>query len=112
MKGEELIERVRAATAGDRDIDVALWDMVEGWPVVGGLPECRMTPAGTAAAATVYAPPYTSSVDAILALIERELPGQWWMLLGEATHEMWTLQRLPLALCLAFLEARNSTEAK
>lgn len=72
----DLLERVRAATGADRRLDAeiacALTDK-----------DCR--PLGregriehVSKAFIVYAEPYTGSLDAALALVERKLPGEDW----------------------------------
>lgn len=132
MKGEELIERVRAATGPDGWIDNALfclekgYDRLESDMLDSAGPRLYAYKGGKCFEIDADIPDYTSSVDAILALIERELPG-WSPRLAKLDSGLWMadlvapgldanfrndLATPALALCLAFLEARNITEAK
>lgn len=72
----ELLERVKAATGPDRKLDRAIGlsvgglKSVEEFGMAGNWWE-RFTEGGL----TVGLPPYTASIDAALALVERVLPG-------------------------------------
>lgn len=95
-----LLERVRAATGPDREID----GMIEvearrqqAYRV--GLNDEQRAHWATTIEGVVYdnatrynASPYTASVDAILALIERELPGCRW---GVSCHSFRGDERYP-----------------
>lgn len=82
-----LIERVRAASGPDRDIDGALWLGVMGsealekcWPVRGMKYAGHVHTKAEKArhiknASEIHAPAYTASLDAVVALIEKRLPG-------------------------------------
>lgn len=73
---EALVERVRGATGPDREIEadvyVAIFDD-GGW--VGGNWYVARSDDGSMGSSRVIAlPAYTASLDAVVALIERELP--------------------------------------
>lgn len=143
---QALLERVMAATGPDQDIDaeiaLAACSEVAGWvrhpnwaamdPKVKSLrAELWLSEEGFLAwrdhnenVASVMAPPYTSSIDAILALIEKELPAVMWSAcimeegpyaqvlrpmpnggyVGGLTQS--SAATVPLALCAAFLSAK------
>lgn len=100
----DLLERVKAASGPDRELDGEVHDF---------------------ATQTVeqYAPAYTASVDAALALVERLLPGWNWHLnrLGQpravindgpkAQFECWDNTTLPLAILAALLTALQAAPA-
>ena len=97
----DLLARVRAATGSDRDLDAAIAD--------------RLDQGGRGA----DVPPYTSSVDACLDLVDRVLPGWHWhvgygpqgvvpyaaLANGPARHEA-SAPTVPLALLSALLAAK------
>ena len=105
----ELAERCEKATGEDRDIDrciaAYLPDGFQTYPISG----------------------FTSSLDAIMALIDRELPGSMRSIRkhpdGEAVAQVWNSQVVgetprqrccaseALALCAAFCRAMNEKEA-
>lgn len=136
----ELAERCAKAKGPDREIDDAIW-----WPVllqdaithreINGRRECNVTAYWQAIGRTDIAPDwrplgpyaqppeYTRSLDAICALIERELPG--WSILMAANPDkacadihtaplgvvgLWPAHgsalTAPLALCAAFCLAK------
>ena len=57
-----LIERVRGLKGGDRETDFAIWVALENGSVVPASPRY------------LYGDYYTSSIDAVLSLIEKKLP--------------------------------------
>lgn len=82
----ELISRLEAASEGSRELDVAM---------------------AYAAAPASLTGRYTTSLDAIAALIERKYPGQH-QLAGFIALAKWdgtTAQSLALGLCVALLKA-------
>jgi hypothetical protein len=115
---EALLERVRAATNRNRDLDLDIWMATNGLVV---------QPDRNIALAYGDFPYYTYSLDAIVGLIERKFPdceleirrtkiwcGTIWIQLGD-------LEECPpagygahsekaLALCIAFLEALIAQE--
>ena len=92
-----LIARVEAATGPDREID---WEV----HCLGGM---------EGAGSYGRHPAYTASVDAVLALIERKLPDEAWLLLDRVLYSRkievfdTTQQKLALALLAATLRALN-----
>lgn len=116
----ELIERVKAATGPDRQIDRAIakhfkigWDYSADWPTVIVDGEKTSEP-------TAY--PYTFSIDAAIALAERVLPGWHWNIGHDANGELHATvwhgvtesdeyaPTAPLAIVLATLLALQSSE--
>ena len=122
-KWVELAERCEQATGPDRKID---WAIVEAI----GKADFYRTYATKPLLHKGLVPTYTTSLDAITALIERELPG-WrvrWHTDGDGVHEAFledkgdfdaidarhteTFAASPaLALCAAFCRAMNEKEA-
>ena len=129
-KWVELAERCEQATGPDRKIDAAMAKAL-------GLVPSGLTP-GTSRGyearfsnSTVWiwdAPYYTASLNAITALIDRELPGsmrsirkhpdgeavaQVWnsQVVGETPRQRWCCASEALALCAAFCRAMNEKEA-
>lgn len=124
---KELMERVRAATGRDRELDfrvhiVCVEDAV--WPVRDRLgrvtnPNYRRSEYLADYASVINLddqdfdfPRYTASIDAALALVERVRPGTWWGVLDDASTSLWVahapkapLDRLPLAILSALLQA-------
>lgn len=99
MTIDELIERVEKATGRDRQLDFAIGNWL-------GL-TCY----------SIDMPAYTSSLDAVVALIEREMPGAKWTVsnyCGAFVHlangDMYsaTGKRGTLAPLLAFLRAKKA----
>lgn len=128
---EELLAKCEAATEGSRELDAAIVAVVTGGRVAGGqdvFPGMYWTRGNSCQSA----PPITSSLDAIVRLIEQELPGWMWVrehsdghtyvrLLGPeyVRHEFMGSRNshsvspsrgadgnVPLALCAAFIRAR------
>lgn len=65
----DLIARLEAATEGCRDLDLVFAQTVgANWSYTGEPPR------------VIYCKPFTTSLDAIVALIERKLPDRAWML--------------------------------
>lgn len=129
----ELIERVRNATGPDRELDgeitTALGDGPgDGWELITHSPGMFMMDAGRwIKGGRIRTPkPFTASLDAITALIEKKLPGWDWGAsslgddgtFGEIWEHGWhddtvvntTHRTAPLALCLAFLLALQSQD--
>lgn len=139
---DELIERCRKAEGGDRELDAEIASIVRYHPYgpfhwLDRSPEAVYAPThagwlgftlpGEGTPRDAWAShEYTSSIDAITALIEKELPGWDWG--AECLHEdrsygkVWvhgwhddtvvedSAPTAPLALCLAFLLAIQSKE--
>lgn len=86
----ELLTRVEGASGPDRELDGRVWCAANGFTYRGSCPELGAPPAGSAYVAyydpvhgerpTAYCPALTGSLDATLALVERVLPGAWWIL--------------------------------
>lgn len=138
----ELVERVTKATGPDREIDVAICLALS---YIGCFPaplnlrrsddagwldyEADEDGDGRLVDCTDVAPELTASTDAALALVERKLPGVWWIMSkgklseGEALFACQLLfgadeslaiedaDTLPLAIILALLRALSSQEA-
>ncbi len=86
---EGLISRIEKATEGSRELDRELWELATGHPVKWASadvfePETVVTMekygAGAVGNPTYTLDPFTSSIDAALALTERLLPGSWWLM--------------------------------
>lgn len=69
QRAADLLARVKAATGPDRRLDRALWATFQGGDYPGVLCWDGL---GVA--------PFTASLDAALALVERVLPGVWYVL--------------------------------
>lgn len=124
----DLIAKLEAANEGSRALDaliVAAFDHRPAWlsksegrlwaDLNGPLPVVRWQEAGMKRGygnpqAYGLAPEVTTSLDAIVALIERKLPGQLPALLALAAHRSQTAQSLALGLCIAFLKATEAGE--
>lgn len=130
-----LLERVRAATGPDHELDALIC------AAVGYMPDCISTdyvadPSYAVSSddaarleARVYgylimarpASPITSSIDVALALVEKLLPGDWWGLLELAVfgdhmeyhpqEPIFSLEKLPLAILAALLSALVAKES-
>ena len=111
-----LIERVRAATGPDRELEIAIGTTIGGWTYQPHVPHCfkwndgqRDRPNGP--------PSYTASIDAALSLVERVLPEHDWILghtnggltihcqLGPDADKMAFGETPALAILLALLSA-------
>lgn len=118
---KELMERVRAATGPDRDLDFLIQIHV-AHPLTGEehytLQDVMNDFALLGADGMVIDAPYTASIDAALALVERVLPGRWNEILGAALRGMsktfhWhiafpkpgQMDGLPLAILACLLQA-------
>jgi hypothetical protein len=77
MTYSEILARLETATGPDREIDARIAYAVD-W-TVGGVPFRKIC---EEIDGEMYwcgdLPPYTASLDAVVALIESELPGWWW----------------------------------
>jgi len=111
----ELIERVERAEGPDREIDIAIM---------------RLTDPRSAYLYLPLIPPHTSSLDAIVGLIERELPGAFWSVCRMEDGPFAQVIRVmpdggyigaltqgggktaALALCLSFLRALSARGGK
>lgn len=95
----ELLERVKAATGPDRELDADLAQTIEGveiqWRQANGTMEMypvQRYPSTTHSAGFGIGPVpnYTASIDAALALTERVLPGWWVHGMGRyPSHGLW-----------------------
>jgi hypothetical protein len=85
MTYSEILARLETATGPDREIDCMIGYAVD-WTPNGGVPFreiCAETEGGYANVARRYAcPHYTASLNAVVALIESELPGWVWEVKG------------------------------
>lgn len=72
-----LLARLEAAEAGSVKLDAELWDLIDARPRedIGFGPIHKRDPED--AVAFDRPPPFTTSIDAALALVERVLPGAW-----------------------------------
>lgn len=74
--------RLVEADGGHGEIDALLWSLWDDRPLVDDLfkrdPDDRI--------AFDTAPKYTFSLDAAVALVERVLPGWWFMIVSEGEH--------------------------
>lgn len=120
---EALVENVRRATGPDQEIDAAAYRAIfddGGW--VGGNWYIARSDDGSMGSSRVIAlPAYTASLDAVVALIEREFPGvakgvsgpPWDVELHWFITPAWHVSELgetePLALLAAFLAAKLSS---
>jgi hypothetical protein len=132
----ELRERLEKASAGDREIDGIFASTFEGWTLEkmkgDACPYWRKPDAEWFKRQKDGPPRYTSSLDAIVSLVERKLPGCVWLVRGNAdlvrshkaeadierlyyedgprfrTLASTTHHTAPLALCLAFVKAMEA----
>ena len=77
-----LLERVMQATGPDREIDARVACLVQGRTFLewsGHYYTCKEV-AGSCGGDEAIVPPYTSSLDAVVALVERQMPGAEWSL--------------------------------
>lgn len=82
-KLQVLLERVKAASGPDREMDAAVWLALEPgvtrkqWSYIhtASGQECRMDETRDATGRLIVVPSFTASIDAALALVERVLPG-------------------------------------
>lgn len=89
---EALLERVKAATGPDRELDEAI--------------RFYFDPVGSVYYSESSA--YTASIDAALALVERMLPGRWAEILRTAMDDLWastTGSKMPMKLLPRFVIA-------
>ena len=140
MSLSALLERVEGATGPDRELDADLWWVLQHRDAERvfntgalGLPKVRPAtlpiPAGLGRSGVQsYAPTYTASIDAALALIGRVKPGMEFHLSTARHRKGWSVKtwvsddkysgRLldaptpALALCAALLAAMIGEEAK
>lgn len=112
----EMIEMVRAATGPSRAIDLHLHASIAQ---AGQWADSDIQYALSDIEGTTAPPAYTGSLDSITALIEQKLPGRYVAMNtgGETMPQAiiaatWLGQArtLPLALCLAFLLAKQSQD--
>lgn len=118
-----LLERVRRATGPDRRLDVAIHVLVTNKGRLGDYSSVDEY-TNTAIQLGWNTPRVTASVDAALALMERELPNQQWMLdkqpenfdcvlwdgIGPKAKANCTAQTLPLAIVASALSALIAQE--
>lgn len=85
---DDLLTRLREATGGDRELDARLWCALDEGNAIfshlvgGGEVAIYFLPDKPGSRRCPGWPPYTSSVDAALALIARVLPGWLWSVSG------------------------------
>lgn len=120
----QLLEKVRTATGPDRAIDRDIAEHIVGtrFRSTKRGREWLEDSHGGVETWVRQATPYTTSLDAIVALIERELPGWWWKATKTGRADMELVGSMPfvsvgvnaktpaLALCAAFLSALISKE--
>lgn len=121
---QALLERVKACEFGDRELDAEIAKVVLGWVVYQDDPSFwRAGPKNLNFGLCRRLEFYTSSLDAIVALIDKELPG-WGKEIFQGdqgttvclslslplvrTKNVWggTMPTMALALCAAFLSAK------
>lgn len=137
----ELVERLEVASVGSRELDCAIGLALDGFFILppryeGDAPRYAYRKDGTEVhpgqGGTMLVWPYTTSLDAALALAERVLPG-WHVTVSnhycflnlsslpsavvsqrvdetnyDGTTAQWSrAQTMPLALCIAILKARS-----
>lgn len=128
----QLISRLEAASEGSRELDAAMFRAI-GAPLPDKFANLNLEltwgPDGSAympvgEMQVRYEPPaYTTSIDAIVALIERKLPGWWVQYLGQTTKGwaarierqgtslgLFNSTTPALALCIAFLRALQAQQ--
>lgn len=118
----DLIARVEAATGPDREIDAMVarvvcdWDVFSVPDLIGGT--VRLARDG---ARTFEVPRWSASIDAVVELIRREMPGAEWSISATGLAEIaaayvpgcrcgWTAPTPALALLLAFLRAMQARQ--
>jgi hypothetical protein len=127
----ELVEKVEGATEGSARLDHLIEDHFSQWVNLGGWRRRHKVTGAEERFTYCPAPPFTTSVDAALALVGERLP-EWQRALGEHTAPggrgvQWRAALLPpalggpavavwgatapVALCLALLRALQSPEA-
>lgn len=108
----DLIQRLQALTEPSRDVDLDVWEAVNG--LMAGCLDIFDHMGGDV-------PTYTSSIDAVIDLIEREMPGKFWAVsatpaddgecigeVGDRHEDAAAMHPLPaVALLIAFLSARG-----
>lgn len=116
MTLDELIVRLKETSAGTRDLDAAIADAVDGWPVADD-PEWRIAPNGVPVHLRTIVSHYTTSLDAAMTLIPKRwswragnLPsGRGFADLGTQVSLQCVVGATPaLALCIAALKARRT----
>lgn len=129
----DLLGRIRIATCPDRELDAAITIAIgegpdEGWELITHVPGVFMMDAGRWIKGNrIRTPkPFTASVDAALALVERKLPGWGYdlsMINGKSRAGLWRPRTLgpafhgfsdgsmPLAIVAALLSALSSGDA-
>lgn len=130
MELKELIERVKAATGPDRELDSDL-GFTLGW-YANGYEFYAWAEADGTFVESVNPKPFTASIDAALALTQRVLPGWTLARLSQDDHKLWYVELrqghatsygrvviapstihglpLPLAIILALLTALDQKE--
>lgn len=85
-KLQVLLERVKAASGPDREMDAAVWLALEPgvtrkqWSYIhtASGQECRMDETRDATGRLIVVPSFTASIDAALALVEKVQPATMW----------------------------------
>jgi len=129
----DLIAKLEKAEAGSRELDAAIFRLTDARRRQSGYVFPDETPeAARAGKLASHIVAYTTSLDAILALVERELPGWEWLTLfnplhgdsgcsyavltppgGSGGHSVVHPGNAPaLALCAAFLRARSASQPR
>lgn len=101
----DLLTRLEAAKEGSRELDAEIGQFT-GDPYADAEYYCY--------------PPYTTSLDAITGLIERELPGWTRLSCSDGWASIWMRKKglvesihaptEPLALCIAFVKAKEAKD--
>lgn len=124
MTRGELIARLEAAGEGSRELDYAIWSNLQGVTMtvlkIGGGFETTAYDGELLDPNWLGAPRLTTSLDAIVALIERKLSGARWEVTTTGfkpgssivdARGVWQAgsyaETAPLALCIALLRARE-----
>ena len=130
MTNATLLQSLPEAGEGSRDLDAKVWAAVNGYELFehdGAGWRYRMHPADIMRhERTGYISPFTTSLDAALALAERVLPGLGWgavqgsgeqakanVMPADADHGfVGTANTVPLAICIAILKAQSTEPNK
>lgn len=123
----DLLTRLEAAKEGDRELDAEIWfrrAATSDCPIEQGFENCggvrlRWWRKGSVGLWDNELPHYTTSRDAITELIERELPGWKRLSCSDGMALLWKGKDTSvthiaptecLALCIAFVKAKEATD--
>lgn len=124
MPNPSLISRLEESTEGSRELDTDLFQAFAGddWhkAYIRAQEPCGCPHDMAVEEARHYAPRYTTSLDAAIALVERLLPGWWWEIDAAGNATVFKAPRYvvehaatpALALCLAALKAMEAKDGR